>query len=65
VVPLKELEKLHAAERKGHEVDLIVKVVQIIRRQDHQTSEIRVLDESNEIWFTEIFNRKFKWLREG
>jgi hypothetical protein len=65
VVPLKELEKLHAPERKGHEVNLIVKIVQIIRRQDHQTSEVRVLDESNEIWFTEIFNRKFKWLREG
>jgi hypothetical protein len=44
---------------------LIVKVVQIIRRQDHQMSEVRVLDESNEIWYTEIFNRKFKWLREG
>ena len=44
---------------------MIVKIVQIIRRQDHQTSEVRVLDESNEIWFTEIFNRKFKWLREG
>ena len=65
MVPLKELEKLHTADRKGHEVDLIVKVVQIIRRQDQQTSDVRVLDESNEIWFTEIFNRKFKWLREG
>lgn len=64
-MPLKELEKLHSAERKGHEVDLIVKVVQIIRGQDHQMSEVRVLDESNEIWYTEIFNRKFKWLREG
>ena len=44
---------------------MIVKVVQIIRSQDYQMSWVRVLDESNEIWFTEIYNRKFKWLREG
>ncbi len=27
--------------------------------------EVRVIDESNEIWFTEVYPSKFKWLREG
>lgn len=64
VVPLKELEKLHEPERKGHEVDLIVRVLQIFRKPNGM-SEVRVVDEGNEAWFTEVFNAKFKWLREG
>lgn len=34
-------------------------------RIDEKMSEVRVLDESNEVWFTEIYMKKFKWLREG
>jgi hypothetical protein len=28
-------------------------------------SEVRVVDEGNEVWYTEIYSGKFKWLREG
>lgn len=28
-------------------------------------SEIRVVDESNEVWCTQIYTSKYKWLREG
>jgi len=45
-------------------VDLIVKIAQI-HRIDDKMSEIRVLDESDVMWFTQIFTNKFKWLREG
>lgn len=32
---------------------------------DQYTSEIRVIDNSNEIWHAQILNSKYKWLREG
>ena len=32
---------------------------------DQYTSEIRVIDDSNEIWHAQILNSKYKWLREG
>lgn len=32
---------------------------------DAYTSEIRVIDDSNEIWHAQVLNQKFKWLREG
>ena len=47
-----------------YDFDLQVKIVQLIRI-DRYTSEIRVLDASNEIWHAQILNQKFKWLQEG
>jgi len=43
---------------------LQVRVVQLFRLDDY-SSEIRVIDESNEIWFCHILNMKYKWVREG
>jgi hypothetical protein len=49
---------------KRFDFDLQVKIVQFIRL-DRYTSEISVLDSSNEIWHAQILNQKFKWLQEG
>jgi hypothetical protein len=65
ILPLRELEKFHSAEKKGQECDLIVKVLQIFRSSQENMSEVRVVDEGNEVWYTEIYSGKFKWLREG
>jgi hypothetical protein len=54
VVPLKELEKLHSNEIRNREVDLIVKIVHIFRTKENHI-EVRMIDESNEIWFAEVF----------
>jgi len=32
---------------------------------DNYTSEIRVIDCSNEIWHAQVLNQKYKWLKEG
>lgn len=32
---------------------------------DDYSSEIRVIDDSGEIWFSQVYNMKFRWLREG
>lgn len=34
-------------------------------RIDDYSSELRVIDESNEIWFVQVHNLKYMWLREG
>jgi hypothetical protein len=41
-----------------------VKVVQLFKIDDY-SSEMRVIDDSNEIWFCQVLNMKYRWLREG
>lgn len=49
---------------KFYDFDLQVKIVQLFKIDDFQ-SEIRVLDESGEIWHSQIFNVKYRWIKEG
>jgi hypothetical protein len=55
VIPLKELEKLHSEDMKYREVDLIVKICSIFKLKEGSMIEIRMVDESNEIWFAHVF----------
>jgi hypothetical protein len=57
---LAELDK----EKFPYDFDLIVKVVQIFHLNEN-FSDVRFLDESNQIWFARISNLKFIWIREG
>jgi hypothetical protein len=41
-----------------------VKVLSIIRAQDNRI-EVRLADEGNEVWYTQTYRGKYKWLREG
>jgi hypothetical protein len=47
-----------------YDFDLLVKIVQIFHL-DENFSDVRFLDESNQIWFARISNSKFIWIREG
>lgn len=49
---------------KHFDFDLQVKILQIFKLDDY-TSEIRVIDQTNEVWHAQILTQKFKWLREG
>ncbi len=44
--------------------DLVVKIIQIFR-VDKYTTEIRVVDDSGEMWFGQVFTAKYRKLREG
>lgn len=61
-----ELQHLNAIQRddKHFDFDLQVKILQIFKLDDY-TSEIRVIDATNEVWHAQILTQKFKWLREG
>ena len=49
---------------KYYDIDLQVKVVQMFKLDDY-SSEVRVVDDANQIWFCQVLNMKFRWLREG
>eukprot|EP00347_Sterkiella_histriomuscorum_P003620 403363589 len=49
---------------KYYDFDLQVRVVQVFRLDDY-SSEMRVVDDSNQIWFCQILNLKYRWVREG
>lgn len=49
---------------KHFDFDLQVKILQIFKLDDY-TSEIRVIDATNEVWHAQILTQKFKGLREG
>ena len=51
-------------EPKCNDFDIQVKIVQLMPI-DQYKSEIRVIDDSNEIWHAQIYNRKFPMIREG
>lgn len=61
-----ELMDLNAIQQddKHFDFDLQVKILQMFKL-DNYSSEIRVIDSSNEIWHAQILTQKFKWLREG
>ena len=47
-----------------YDLDLQVKILQIFKLDDY-SSELRVIDDSNQIWFCQILNNKYRSLREG
>ncbi len=49
---------------KYNDFDLVCKVLQMFKL-DAYTSELRVCDDTGEIYFTQIYNLKFRSLREG
>lgn len=61
---LADLNKLHEKGKMSYDVDLIVRVLQIFKLND-QKNELRVIDDSNEVWFTEVYISRFRWLKEG
>ena len=44
--------------------DLQVKIIQLFKIDEYST-QIRVIDSSNEIWFCQILNMQYQWLKEG
>jgi hypothetical protein len=59
------LNQLSGENYKGQrEFDLIVKVISMIKKREN-ICEIRMLDNSDEIWYAEVFQPKFRWLRSG
>ena len=49
---------------KFADFDIQVKVIQLFMI-DQYKSEMRVIDDSNELWHCQIYNNKYRWLREG
>lgn len=65
ITPLNQcINKARVKENKFEDFDLQVKIVQLFKL-DQYVSEMRVTDESGEIWTTQVFNVKYRWLREG
>lgn len=52
------------ADGKHFDFDLQVKIIQMFRVDDYQ-SEIRVIDESGEIWHSSVYNVKYRSIKEG
>ena len=50
--------------KQGFDFDLQVKVIQLFKVDDYQ-SEIRVIDDSGEIWHSSIYNVKYRSIKEG
>ena len=44
--------------------DIQVKILQLFKL-DQYKSEMRVIDSSNEIWHAQVYNIKYRYLREG
>lgn len=58
---LKEVVRVGSQQADGRykDFDLHVKIIQIFKL-DAYTSELRITDESNEIWFAQVLNNKFR-----
>jgi hypothetical protein len=52
------------SDEKHFDFDLSVKILQMFK-VDAYTSEIQVIDSSNEIWHAQLLNNKYKQLKEG
>lgn len=52
------------AKTEYFEYDLIVRVLHIFKK-DENKSEVSFIDMSQEIWYAEVYQNKFRWLREG
>lgn len=63
---LKDVPEVGAKRDNGkyYDFDLQVKVVQLFKLDDY-SSELRVIDCSNEIWHCQVLNLKYRFLREG
>lgn len=66
ITKLEDIPKVGGKNDRGkyYDFDLQVKIVQLFKL-DEYSSELRVMDESKEIWFAQVFNLKYRWLREG
>lgn len=49
---------------KYYDFDLHVRVAQVFKLDDY-SSEARVIDDSNEVWFFQYLHMKYRYLREG
>lgn len=49
---------------KYYDFDLQVRVVQLFKVDDY-SSELRVIDDSNQIWHCHVHHMKYRFLREG
>jgi len=50
--------------KQGYDFDLLVKIVQLFKVDEYQ-SEMRVIDESGELWHASVYNVKYQSIREG
>ena len=50
--------------KPGFDFDLQVKIIQHFKVDDYQ-SEIRVIDDSGEIWHSSVYNLKYRSIKEG
>lgn len=50
--------------KAGYDFDLQVKILQLFRVDEYQ-SEMRVIDESGEIWHSSVYNVKYRSIKEG
>ena len=41
-----------------------MKIVSLFKLDDY-SSELKIIDESGEVWYCQILNMKFRWVREG
>ena len=66
ICALKDVPTVGAKKDNGkyYDFDLQVKVVQLFKLDDY-SSELRVIDGSNEIWHCQVLNMKYRFLREG
>ena len=66
ITKLADIRRVGSKKENGYydDFDLQVKITQLFKIDDY-SSELRVIDEGNEIWFCQVLNMKFRWLREG
>ncbi len=50
--------------KPGYDFDLQVKILQLFKVDEYQ-SEMRVIDESGEIWHSSVFNVKYRTIKQG
>jgi hypothetical protein len=50
--------------KTGYDFDLQVKILQLFKVDEYQ-SEMRVIDDSGEIWHSSVFNVKYRTIKEG
>jgi hypothetical protein len=63
---LKDIPEVGARKENGRygDFDLLVKVLQVFKLDDY-SSDVRLIDDSNQLWHCQILNLKYRFLREG
>lgn len=66
ITQLADIRAVGSKKENGYydDFDLQVRICQLFKIDDY-SSELRVIDESNEVWFCQVLNMKYRWLREG